>query len=149
MSLTGLCPGRRSIRSKSLDCEVTLAEAFKYIHTLKANKERFAYERSAAHYKNYTQRLEATTQQSQLPGGNDEAGFETSVVDPNRVWHETASEPYKNRRIGLGSFFASGLCSSALAASCAFATSPTDPQKVVNLREEVQKVTQKHHQQAE
>ncbi|RYR07373.1 hypothetical protein Ahy_B05g074712 [Arachis hypogaea] len=40
----------KSKLSKSLDCEATLAETFKYTHTLKANKERFADERSTAHY---------------------------------------------------------------------------------------------------
>ncbi|QHO28327.1 uncharacterized protein [Arachis hypogaea] len=33
----------KSRLSKSLEPEATLAETFKYIHTLKANKERFAY----------------------------------------------------------------------------------------------------------
>ncbi|XP_020964057.1 uncharacterized protein LOC110265440 [Arachis ipaensis] len=36
--------------SKSLEREATSAETFKYTHMLKANKERFADERSAAHY---------------------------------------------------------------------------------------------------
>ncbi|RYR12986.1 hypothetical protein Ahy_B04g070225 [Arachis hypogaea] len=40
----------KSRLSKSLDHEATLAETFKYTHTLKANKERFADERSTAHY---------------------------------------------------------------------------------------------------
>ncbi|RYR09555.1 hypothetical protein Ahy_B05g077911 [Arachis hypogaea] len=57
----------KSRLSKLLDREETLAETFKYTHTLKANKERFADELSAAHYEDYTQRLEAATQQSQLP----------------------------------------------------------------------------------
>ncbi|RYQ79279.1 hypothetical protein Ahy_Scaffold6g107988 [Arachis hypogaea] len=66
----------------------------------------------------YQQRLEAATQQSQLPSGADEAISDTSVVDYNRIWCETSSESYMNHRYGLGSFFASGLRSSALAASC-------------------------------
>ncbi|RYR24794.1 hypothetical protein Ahy_B02g058338 [Arachis hypogaea] len=98
----------KSRLSKSLDHEATLAETFKYTHTLKGNKQRFADERFAAHYEDYTQRLEAVTQQYQPSSGNDEADFETSVVDPNRVWRETAFKPYKNCRFGLGSFFASG-----------------------------------------
>ncbi|RYQ94842.1 hypothetical protein Ahy_B08g089794 [Arachis hypogaea] len=69
----------KSRLSKSLDREATLAEIFKYTHTLKANKEKFTDERSAAYYENYTQRLEITAQQSQLPSGNNEAGSETSV----------------------------------------------------------------------
>ncbi|RYR44293.1 hypothetical protein Ahy_A08g040648 [Arachis hypogaea] len=71
----------KSILSKSLDREATLAETIKYTHTLKANKEKFADE--------------------------------------------------------LGSFSTSGLRSSAFAASSASATSPTDPQEVVDLKEEV------------
>ncbi|RYR24830.1 hypothetical protein Ahy_B02g058374 [Arachis hypogaea] len=42
--------------SKLLDSEATLAETFKYTHTLKENKETF---------ESYTQRLEFTIQQSQ------------------------------------------------------------------------------------
>ncbi|XP_057753010.1 uncharacterized protein LOC130970832 isoform X1 [Arachis stenosperma] len=51
--------------SKSLDREATLAETFKYTHTLKENKVRFVYQQSQNHYKSYTERLEATTQRSQ------------------------------------------------------------------------------------
>ncbi|RYR14188.1 hypothetical protein Ahy_B04g070789 isoform A [Arachis hypogaea] len=47
--------------SESLDHEATLAETFKYTHILKANNERFADERSVAHYEDYTHRLEAAT----------------------------------------------------------------------------------------
>ncbi|QHN77022.1 uncharacterized protein DS421_19g649060 [Arachis hypogaea] len=95
----------------------------------------------------YMKRLETTTQQSQPLSGNDEAGSETSVVDPDRIWRETTFEPHKNRCFKLGSFFANGLHSSALAASSASssATSPTDLQEVVDLREEVQKLTQELH----
>ncbi|RYR27792.1 hypothetical protein Ahy_B01g051851 [Arachis hypogaea] len=67
--------------SKSLDCEATLVEIFKYTHTLKANKGRFADERSGVHYDDYTQRLEAAIQQSQPPSGNDEYDSETSVSE--------------------------------------------------------------------
>ncbi|RYR57197.1 hypothetical protein Ahy_A05g022934 [Arachis hypogaea] len=114
----------KSKLSKLLDREATLAEIFKYSHTLKANKERFV------------------TKQSQPPIENDKAGSKTSVVDPYRVWRETASQPHKNSRFKMGSFFTSGLCSSSLATSSTsdFATSPTDPQEVVNLREKVQKL---------
>ncbi|RYR14187.1 hypothetical protein Ahy_B04g070789 isoform B [Arachis hypogaea] len=40
----------KSRLSESLDHEATLAETFKYTHILKANNERFADERSVAHY---------------------------------------------------------------------------------------------------
>ncbi|RYR08004.1 hypothetical protein Ahy_B05g075524 [Arachis hypogaea] len=89
------------------------------------------------------ERLEVVTQQSQLPGGADKAGSEAAVVDPDRIWRETASEPHKNRRFRLGSFFANGLRSSPLAASSAStsATSPADLQQLIDLREKVQKLT--------
>ncbi|RYR54081.1 hypothetical protein Ahy_A06g029345 [Arachis hypogaea] len=126
--------------SKSLDREATLAETFKYTHTF---KERFTYEQSVANYEDYTQRLEAASQQSQPPSGNDDPSSNTSVVDLDSVWRKTAFEPHKNCHFGLGSFFTSGLCTSALAASSASAsaTSPANPEEVVNLREEVQKLT--------
>ncbi|RYR28726.1 hypothetical protein Ahy_B01g052888 [Arachis hypogaea] len=88
--------------SKSLEHEETLAETFKYTHTLKANKERFADERSAANYEEYTQRLEAATQQPQLSSGADEASSETLVVDSNRIWRETASKPTRIATSGWG-----------------------------------------------
>ncbi|RYR08156.1 hypothetical protein Ahy_B05g075714 [Arachis hypogaea] len=50
---------------KSLERKATLAETFKYTHTLKENKARFVYQRSQDHYESYTLRLEAATQQSQ------------------------------------------------------------------------------------
>ncbi|RYR08219.1 hypothetical protein Ahy_B05g075795 [Arachis hypogaea] len=127
-----------------LDCEVTLVKTFKYTHTLKANKERFADKRSATHY-DYTQRLVAATQQSQPPSENDEADSKTSVVDPDRIWCETAPEPHKKCHFSLGSFFASSLLFSALAAFSASATSPANPQEIVDLREDVQKLTQELH----
>ncbi|QHO20048.1 uncharacterized protein DS421_11g334410 [Arachis hypogaea] len=46
--------------------------------------------------------LEAVTQQSQPPSGNDEAGFGASVVGPDRIWHETAFESHKNRYFRVG-----------------------------------------------
>ncbi|RYR54337.1 hypothetical protein Ahy_A06g029592 [Arachis hypogaea] len=112
----------KSRLSKSLDREVTLAEIFKY-----TNKERFAIERSATHY-----------------WDDSDSDSEALVVDLDRVWHETTSELYKNHIFGLGSFFASGLHTSALAASSASTstTSPADLEEVVDLREEMQKLTQ-------
>ncbi|RYQ90418.1 hypothetical protein Ahy_B09g096520 [Arachis hypogaea] len=40
----------KSRLSNSLERETSLVETFKYTHTLKANKKRFADERSATHY---------------------------------------------------------------------------------------------------
>ncbi|RYR78321.1 hypothetical protein Ahy_A01g003085 [Arachis hypogaea] len=58
---------------------------------------------------------------------------------------------YKNHVFGLGSFFARGLHISTLVASStsASATSPANPKEVIGLREEVEKLTQELHQQAQ
>ncbi|RYQ99652.1 hypothetical protein Ahy_B07g087620 [Arachis hypogaea] len=109
--------------SKSLDCEPTLAETFKYTHTLKENKARFAYQRSQDYYESYRQRLEAATQQSQQSGENAVDSFVASVVDPDVVWRETALAPYKNRLYRLTSLFASSICTSMLRPSSGSATS--------------------------
>ncbi|RYR68809.1 hypothetical protein Ahy_A03g015275 isoform A [Arachis hypogaea] len=114
----------------SFDREATLVETFNYTYILKANKERFANERSAAHYEDYMQRLEVATQQSQLHNGNNEAGSKTLMVDLDRVWRKTASKLHKNHRFRLGSFFTSCLRSSVLAAFSDFATSLTDLRKL-------------------
>ncbi|QHN96564.1 uncharacterized protein DS421_18g619620 [Arachis hypogaea] len=71
--------------SKSLDREVTLAETFKYTHTLKENKERFLDQQSQDHYETYTQRLEAVTQQFQQSGEDAADGSAVSVVDLDAV----------------------------------------------------------------
>ncbi|RYQ98651.1 hypothetical protein Ahy_B07g086416 isoform A [Arachis hypogaea] len=77
--------------SKSLNCNATMTETFKYTHTLKENKERFANQRFTDHY-----RLEAVTQQSQHIE-DDGNNYAASEVDPNTIWHETAFESYMNR----------------------------------------------------
>ncbi|RYR16422.1 hypothetical protein Ahy_B04g073438 [Arachis hypogaea] len=87
----------KAILSKSLDNKATLADTFNYTHTLKKNKERVADQRSQDHY-------------SQQSG-------------PDAVWYETASASYKNRVYGLGSFFASSICTSTLRPSSGSATS--------------------------
>ncbi|RYR21971.1 hypothetical protein Ahy_B03g067263 [Arachis hypogaea] len=123
--------------SKSLDREAMMVETFKYTHTLKENKERFANQQAADHYEPYTQRLEATTQQSQCIGddGNNSA---ESVVDPDRVWCKAASEPYENHMYGLRSFFVDNLRTSTLTQSFASATSrPVDPEDDIDLKEQV------------
>ncbi|RYR47017.1 hypothetical protein Ahy_A07g032915 [Arachis hypogaea] len=79
----------KSRLSKSLDHKVTLAETFEYTHTLKANNKRFAHKWSTAYYPS---------------SGNDDPDSNTLVVDPDRVWRETTSEPHKNRPFGWGHF---------------------------------------------
>ncbi|QHO00606.1 uncharacterized protein DS421_13g407910 [Arachis hypogaea] len=132
--------------SKSLDRDATLAKTFKYTHTLKENKERYADQRSADHYESYMQRLEATTQQSQQ-SGEDASGFAASIIDPDAVWYETALAPYKNHVYGLGSFFASSLRTSTFAS----ATSRTvDPEEGVDLscRERLKRLQRMEQQMA-
>ncbi|RYR54318.1 hypothetical protein Ahy_A06g029576 [Arachis hypogaea] len=92
--------------SKSLDHETTLVETFKYTHTLKENKARFFYQRSQDHYEFYTQRLEAMTQQSQQSMKDTANSSAASVINPDAIWREAASAPYKNHVYELGSFFA-------------------------------------------
>ncbi|RYR17735.1 hypothetical protein Ahy_B03g062425 isoform A [Arachis hypogaea] len=92
--------------SESLNSKTTLVETFKYTYTLKEIKETFADQQLT---KSYTQRLEATTQQSQQGGEDATDGSAASFVNSNAVWHETASAPYKNRVYKMGSFFASSL----------------------------------------
>ncbi|RYR24909.1 hypothetical protein Ahy_B02g058490 [Arachis hypogaea] len=124
--------------------EATMAGTFKYTHTLKENKERFAYQRDADH-----SRLEAATQQSLCTkdNGNNSA---TSVVDPDKVWHEAAPKPYKNRMYRLGSFFPNNLCTSTLRHSSASTTSrPVDPEDGVNLKEQMLLLTRSFHPQTQ
>ncbi|RYR68413.1 hypothetical protein Ahy_A03g014914 [Arachis hypogaea] len=81
---------RKSKLYKSLDREATLAETFKYTHTLKDNKERFADERGLhAEVRGHDLAISAAS-------GNDEVDSETSMVDPDRLWCEIVSQPHKN-----------------------------------------------------
>ncbi|QHO22606.1 uncharacterized protein LOC107624285 isoform X2 [Arachis ipaensis] len=130
--------------SKSLDHDATMAETFKYIHTLKENMERFADQRATDHYELYTQRLD----QSQ-PTGDDGNNSAASVVDPDMVRNEAASVPYKNRVYGLGSFFADNLSTSTLRHLSSSATSGlVNHEYIADLREQVLLLTQSLHQQA-
>ncbi|RYR77936.1 hypothetical protein Ahy_A01g002647 isoform B [Arachis hypogaea] len=120
-----------------------MVRIFKYDHTLKENKERFAYQRS------YTLRLEAVTQQSQHIK-DDSNNIVVSVVDSDMVCRNTASEPYKNHDYGLRSFFTDNLCTSTLRPSSPSATSrPVNPEDGINLREQVLELTWSLHQQAQ
>ncbi|RYR03456.1 hypothetical protein Ahy_B06g082429 [Arachis hypogaea] len=90
-------------------------------------------------------RLEAATQQSQQ-SGEDTSGIAISVVDPDAVWREM----YKNRIYRLGSFFANSLRTSTLSPSSAYATiRAIDLKEGIDLRLQVQKLTQSLHEQAQ
>ncbi|RYQ91799.1 hypothetical protein Ahy_B09g097827 isoform A [Arachis hypogaea] len=105
--------------SKSFDRKATLAEMFKYTHTLKENKARFA-----------DRHAEDTAD-----------GSTASIVDPNAVWHETASASYKNCVYGMGSFFTSSLHTSMLRPSFASTTSrAVESEEGVDLRLQMQEL---------
>ncbi|QHN85500.1 uncharacterized protein DS421_16g537960 [Arachis hypogaea] len=80
-------PRNQEGSSKSFDRNAILAETFKYTHTLKENKERFSNQLSVDHYESDTQRLEATTQQTQQ-SGKDTSGSVASVVNPDAIWRK-------------------------------------------------------------
>ncbi|RYR62418.1 hypothetical protein Ahy_A04g019978 [Arachis hypogaea] len=121
--------------------DATMTETFNYIHTLNENSERFFYHQM--------QRLESVTQQSQHTR-EDDNNSTASEVNPNMVWHKTASEPYKNRVYSLKSFFSNNLHTSTLRSSSASTTSQlVDPENSINLREQVLELTRNLHQQAQ
>ncbi|QHO33505.1 uncharacterized protein DS421_9g258810 [Arachis hypogaea] len=82
---------------KKIDRKAILAKAFKYTHTLKANKERFANERRITRrgWRSQPNNL------NRLVGMMKPAPRPSSLVGPNRVWRETASESHKNRYFEL------------------------------------------------
>ncbi|RYR08282.1 hypothetical protein Ahy_B05g075882 [Arachis hypogaea] len=103
-----------------------IGETFKYIHTLKENKEKFADQRSQNQYESYTQRLEVATQQSQK-SGEDASGSIASVIGLDAVWHEITSAPYKNCVYGLA----------------------VDPEEGIDLRLHMHELTRSLHDQAQ
>ncbi|MED6121835.1 hypothetical protein PIB30_033851 [Stylosanthes scabra] len=66
----------------------------------------------------FSANLEHATQQAQEEGDESAA-----IVDPNVVWRQTLSEPYKNQVYRAGGFFASSLRRSGYAGSSASASS--------------------------
>ncbi|RYR52922.1 hypothetical protein Ahy_A06g027780 [Arachis hypogaea] len=93
------------LECKSLDREAILGKTFKYTHMLKEKKETFDDQRSQDHYRS---RLSSLSKVGRTPPIGD------AVVDPDAVWHETASAPYKNRVYRMGSIFASSIRTSML-----------------------------------
>ncbi|MED6117919.1 hypothetical protein PIB30_114558, partial [Stylosanthes scabra] len=82
----------------------------------------------------FSANLEEATQKAQEEGDDESP----ATVDPDTVWRQTLSEPYKNWVYGAGGFFASSLRRSGYAGSSASASSvhtgPPAPE-VVDLRE--------------
>ncbi|MED6208005.1 hypothetical protein PIB30_041012 [Stylosanthes scabra] len=95
----------------------------------------------------FSTNLEQATQQTQEEGDKS-----AGTIDLNAVWRQTLSEPCKNRVYGAGGFFASSLRTSSYGGSSAYATSShasLADAEVVDLREQVQNLTQSRHSQGE
>ncbi|MED6218948.1 hypothetical protein PIB30_031288 [Stylosanthes scabra] len=132
-------PKTRARMTRSLDREPTDAEVFRETHTRKRDRS-IVEKRVDDLLTEFSANLEQATQHAQEEG--DEGAV---TVDPNVVWRQTLSEPYRNRVYGAGGFFASLLRRSGYVGFSASASSshtgPADP-KVVDLREQVQNLTQ-------
>ncbi|MED6170106.1 hypothetical protein PIB30_027706 [Stylosanthes scabra] len=129
----------RARMTRSLDREPTDAKVFRETHTRKRDRS-IVEKRADDLLIEFSANLEQATQQAQEEGDESAA-----TVDPNVVWRQTLSEPYRNRVYGAGGFFASSLRKSGYAGSSASASSshigPADLE-VVDLREQVQNLTQ-------
>ncbi|RYQ85886.1 hypothetical protein Ahy_B10g105511 [Arachis hypogaea] len=112
----------------SIDCEAMMAETF-------------------ITHRPWIIILEAVTQQSQRTR-DDDNNSTASVVDPDRIWCEDASEPYKNCMYRLGSFFIDNLRTSTLRQSTSATIRPINLKDNVDLREKVLILTRSLHHQA-
>ncbi|MED6146861.1 hypothetical protein PIB30_038512 [Stylosanthes scabra] len=125
--------------TRSLDRPPTDVEVFRETHSRK--RDRSIMEKCAEDLLiEFSANLDEATQRAQEEGDESAA-----TVVPDIVWRQTLSEPYKNRVYGAGGFFASSLRRSGYTGSFASASSchtgPPAPE-VVNLREQVQNLTQ-------
>ncbi|MED6158474.1 hypothetical protein PIB30_033007 [Stylosanthes scabra] len=129
----------RARMTRSLDRLPTDVEVFRETHTRKRYRS-IVEKRAEDLLTEFSANLDEATQRAQEEGDESPA-----TVDPNIVWRQTLSEPYKNRVYGAGGFFASSLRRSGYADSSASASSchtgPPAPE-VVDLREQVQNLTQ-------
>ncbi|MED6191702.1 hypothetical protein PIB30_003046 [Stylosanthes scabra] len=132
-------PKTRARMTRSLDRPPTDVEVFRETHT--RNRDRSIVKKRAEDLlTEFSANLDEATQQAQEEGDESAA-----IVDPDIVWRQTLSKPYKNWVYGAGGFFASSLRRSGYAGSSASASScHTDPPapEVVDLREQVQNLTQ-------
>ncbi|MED6167615.1 hypothetical protein PIB30_004426 [Stylosanthes scabra] len=92
-------------------------EVFRETHTRKCDRT-IVEKRAEDLLTEFSANFEEATQQAQEEG-DDES---TATVDPDIVWRQTLSEPYKNRVYGAGGFFASSLRRSGYAGSSASAS---------------------------
>ncbi|MED6146035.1 hypothetical protein PIB30_030828 [Stylosanthes scabra] len=132
-------PKTRARMTRSLDRLPTNVEVFRETHTRKRDRS-IVEKRAEDLLTEFSANLDEATQRAQEEG--DES---PTTVDPDIVWRQTLSEPYKNRVYGAEGFFASSLRRSGYAVSSASASSchtgPPAPE-VVDLREQVQNLTQ-------
>ncbi|MED6131333.1 hypothetical protein PIB30_008979 [Stylosanthes scabra] len=132
-------PKTRARMTKSLDRSPTDVEFFRKTHTRKRDRS-IVEKRAEDLLTEFSANLDEATQQAQ-----EEGDVSVATVDSDIVWRQTLSEPYKNRVYGAGGFFASSLRISGYAGSSASASSchtgPPAPE-VVDLREQVQNLTQ-------
>ncbi|MED6147057.1 hypothetical protein PIB30_040431 [Stylosanthes scabra] len=114
-------------------------EVFRETHTRKRDRS-IVEKRAEDLLTEFSANLNEATQRAQEEGDESPA-----TVDPDIVWRQTLSEPYKNRVYGAGGFFASLLRRSSYADSSKSTSSchtgPPAPE-VVDLREQVQNLTQ-------
>ncbi|MED6197849.1 hypothetical protein PIB30_060665 [Stylosanthes scabra] len=89
----------------------------------------------------FSAKFEEATQQAQ-EDGDESAG----TVDPDVVWRQNLSEPYKNRVYEAGGFFVESLRTFGYRGSCTSSAStqagPASNTEVVYLREKIQNLTQ-------
>ncbi|MED6188080.1 hypothetical protein PIB30_082593 [Stylosanthes scabra] len=118
-------PKTRARMTRSLDRQPTNVEVFRETHTWKRDKS-IVEKRADDLLTEFSANLKQATQQAQEEG-DESAG----TVDPNVVWRQTLSEPYKNWS-GYGGSSTFDTSSHA---------SPAGP-KVVDLREQVHNLMQ-------
>ncbi|MED6173188.1 hypothetical protein PIB30_056881 [Stylosanthes scabra] len=95
-----MIPKTRARMTRSLDCPPTKAELFRETHTRKCDKH-IVEKRADYLLTEFSANFKQATQRAQEEG-DESAG----TVDPNVVWHQTLSEPYKNWVYGAEGFFA-------------------------------------------
>ncbi|MED6145175.1 hypothetical protein PIB30_022634 [Stylosanthes scabra] len=128
--------------TRLLDRPPTDVEVFRETHTRKRNRT-IVEKRAEDLLTEFSANLEEATQQAQEEGDDESP----ATVDPDIVWRQTLSEPYKNRVYGAEGFFASSLRRSGYAGSSASASSchtgPPTPE-VVDLREQKDARAEEH-----
>ncbi|MED6125779.1 hypothetical protein PIB30_071941 [Stylosanthes scabra] len=97
-------PKTRRRMTRSLDRPPTDVEVFRETYTRKRDRT-IVEKRAEDLLTEFSANLEEATQKAQEEGDDESP----ATVDPDTVWRQTLSEPYKNRVYGAGGFFASSL----------------------------------------